>query len=131
MKYAKYLTLAAVVTFTSACSSGIVGNASYIDGRHEMYSNSNNALLGMRLSMDDIKTTRINDFLVINVQLRSKWPWTQDVKYRVHWFDLQGIEVEPERPAWNKIILTGKSEKTIKLTAPSSNVVRAKITVRD
>ncbi len=131
MKTTKGLFLAAGILSLSACTSGIVGQASYIDGRHEMNSNTQNPILGMRVAMDDIKTTRVNDLLVANVQLRNKWSFTQDVKYRVHWFDAEGIEIEPERAVWNEIILTGKSERTVKLTAPTSAAVKTKVTVRD
>lgn len=131
MNQLKSILLIATLSFLSACSAGIVGNASYIDGRHEMESNSQNPILGMRVAMDDIKTTRVNDLLVANVQLRNKWSFTQSVKYRVHWFDIEGIEFEPERSVWNEIKLTGKSERTIKLTAPHSSVVKTQVTVRD
>ena len=123
MKIIKPFIIAAGILSLSACTSGIVGHASYIDGRHEMNSSTQNPILGMRIAMDDIKTTRVNDLLVANVQLRNKWSFTQDVKYRVHWFDSEGIEIEPERAVWNELILTGKSERTVKLTAPNSAAV--------
>lgn len=131
MKLIKPLLLTASISAISACTSGILGEASYIDGRHEMNSQTQNFVVGMRISMDDIKTTRVNDLMVANVQLRNKWPFTQDINYRVHWLDRMDIEIEPERAVWNQLILTGKSERTIKLTAPTPDAVQVKITVRD
>jgi uncharacterized protein YcfL len=127
----KTLCLVGTILFVSACTSGITGNASYIDGRHEMSSRTDNAIVGMRVSIDDIKTSRVNDLMIANVQLRSKWTFTQDIKYRVHWFDKEGTEIEPERAVWNEVVLTGKSERTVKLTAPNSDAVELKVTVRD
>lgn len=131
MKLIKLLLLAASLSAISACTSGILGQASYIDGRHEMNSQTENFVVGMRIAMDDIKTTRVNDLMVANVQLRNKWPFTQDINYRVSWFDKDNIEIEPERAVWNKLILTGKSERTIKLAAPTPDAVQVKVTVRD
>lgn len=131
MKLIKPLLLTVSISAISACTSGILGEASYIDGRHEMNSQTQNFVVGMRISMDDIKTTRVNDLMVANVQLRNKWPFTQDINYRVHWLDRMDIEIEPERAVWNQLILTGKSERTIKLTAPTPDAVQVKITVRD
>lgn len=119
------------ILFLTSCTSGIVGQASYIGGQHEMSSETQNFIIGMRIAMDDIKTTRVNDFLVANVVLRNKWPFSQDIQYRANWFDESGLEVEPERAVWNKLVLTGKSERTVKLTAPTTTAVKVTITVRD
>ena len=127
----KILCLAGALLFANACTSGITGNATYIDGRHEMSSKTNNAIVGMRIALDDIKTSRINDLMVANILLRNKWSFTQDVKVRAHWLDKDGIEIEPERAVWKEIVLTGKSDRTIKLTAPNSNAVEIKVSVRD
>lgn len=131
MKLIKPILLATSLSAISACTSGILGEASYVDGRHEMNSQTQNFVVGMRIAMDDIKTTRVNDLMVANVQLRNKWPFTQDITYRANWFDKDNIEIEPERAVWNKLILTGKTERTVKLTAPTPEAVHVEITVRD
>lgn len=131
MNVIKTLLLLSSMYLLAACTSGITGQASYVNGRHEMSSDTQNFIVGMRIALDDIKTTRVNNLLVANVQLRNKWSFTQDIHYRAHWFDEQGIEVEPERAVWNKLILTGKSERTVKLTAPTEQVTEIKITIRD
>ena len=127
----KTLSLASVLFVLASCTSGIVGQASYIGSQHEMSSETQNFIIGMRIAMDDIKTTRVNDFLVANMVLRNKWPFSQDVQYRASWFDESGLEIEPERAVWNKLVLTGKSERTVKLTAPTTTAVKVTITVRD
>lgn len=131
MHLLKSVFLLTTVFLVSACTSGITGEASYIGTRHEMNSSTQNPVLGMRIALDDIKTTRVNDLLQANIQLRNKWPFSQDVQYRIHWFDEQGMELEPERVVWNKIILTGKSERSIKVTAPTSKAVEVRVTIRD
>jgi uncharacterized protein YcfL len=130
MKKSLSLALASIAILAS-CTSGITGQASYIGNQHEMSTETQNFVVGMRIALDDIKTTRVNDFLVANLQLRNKWPFSQDVQYRAHWFDETGIEIEPERAVWNKVILTGKSERTVKLTAPTTKAVEIKVTIRD
>ncbi len=131
MKSLRNLSLATGLLILTSCTSGIVGQASYVGSQHEMSSETQNFIIGMRIAMDDIKTTRENDFLVANMVLRNKWPFSQDVQYRASWFDENGVEIEPERAVWNKLILTGKSERTVKLTAPTTTAVKVTITVRD
>ena len=127
----KLLAIASGMLILTSCTSGIVGQASYIGSQHEMSSETQNFIIGMRFSMDDIKTTRVNDFMVANVILRNKWPFSQDIQYRASWFDESGLEIEPERAVWNKLVLTGKSERTVQLTAPTTTAVKVTITVRD
>lgn len=131
LKFFRTLSLATALLILASCTSGIVGQASYIGSQHEMSSETQNFIIGMRIAMDDIKTTRENDFMVANMVLRNKWPFSQDVQYRASWFDASGLEIEPERAVWNKLVLTGKSERTVKLTAPTTSAVKVTITVRD
>lgn len=131
MSLIKPTLLLVLLSSIIACTSGITGQASYIGSRHEMSSETQNPIVGMRIALDDIKTTRVNDLLVANIQMRNKWSFSQDIKYRVHWFDEQGIEVEPERAVWNSIVLTGKSSRTVKVTAPDSSAVELKVSIRD
>lgn len=131
MHLIKSVFILAAVLLVSACTSGITGEASYIGTRHEMNSTTQNPILGMRISLDDIKTTRVNDLLQANIQMRNRWPFSQDVQYRIHWFDEQGIEIEPERAVWNKVILTGKSERSIKVSAPTEKAVEVRVSIRD
>ena len=126
------ILLGASILGLSACTSGIIGTASYDrEGKHEMSSSMQNPILGMRVEIDDIITTRVNGFLLANIKFRSKWSFSQDIKYRVHWFDAEGIEIDPERPNWNNIVLTGKAEKTIKVTSPNDKAIELKVFVRD
>jgi uncharacterized protein YcfL len=128
----QFLLLLTVTLGFTACTSGLTGTASYDDqGRYEMETTTQNAVLGSRLSIDDIKTSRVNDLMVANIQFRSKWSFSQEIKYRVHWFDQEGIEVFPERASWDSLVLTGKSERTVKVTAPSSVVTKLKVYVRN
>lgn len=126
----QYLLLLMLTLGFTACTSGITGTASYDEqGRYEM--ETQNPVLGSRLAIDDIKTSRINDLLVANIQFRSKWPFTQEIKYRVHWFNKEGIESFPERASWTSLELTGNSERTIKVTAPATDVTSLKVYVRN
>ena len=135
MTYKKSFQYLLLLTFAfgfSACTSGITGTASYDEqGRYEMETSVQNPILGARLSVDDIKTSRVNDLLVANIQFRSKWSFSQEIKYRVHWFDQEGMEVYPERANWNSVELTGKSERSVQVTAPNSAVTSLKVYVRN
>lgn len=131
-RFLKLMTALAGLVVLSACSSGIIGNASYTaDGKHEMSTSIQNPILGMRIEINDIITARTNEFLVADIRFKNKWGFSQDFKYRIHWYDVDGMEIKPDNPSWANIVLTGKSERTVKVTSPTTSATHLKVFVRD
>lgn len=64
-------------------------------------------VLGSRLLVDDITTTKAEGRARGIVTLSSNYKGDQHVQYRFYWYDDDGLEVNAKQAAWKKVIVRG------------------------
>lgn len=126
----------AAVLSGCATTAGIEGSAATTwgpDGERQTskFVVINNEKLAKGIQIVDMKSGFAGDLMKANVTLVSKNTDTLSFQYKFAWFDLQGMEINPDAGAWKPLILYGNETKTIQGVAPNPTAREYKIKIRD
>lgn len=69
-------------------------------------------------------------FLVASVRLRNGHPKDVRTRYKFRWFDLSGVEVQPEGRVWEERVVRGGDAETLSATAPDMSAAGYSVRVR-
>lgn len=91
----------------------------------------NNSSLARNIEIDAIDSAMAGNMMRAQVSLHSKDRDTVSIQYRFAWFDIQGIEINPNAGAWKPFLLYGREKRTIQGLAPDPRAKEFKISIRE
>ncbi len=90
-----------------------------------------NAELGKKLHISEVKSRKTNGLLEINLALTSSYKKSQQLQYHFKWFDKDGFVLEANKAPWKPLELHGFQTATVKGLAPSVAVESFSVYVRE
>lgn len=91
----------------------------------------NNARLGRRIQVVDVRHEYAGDLLKPGVTLASKYAGTLKFQYKFAWFNAAGLEIDPDGGAWTPVLLLGNETRTVQGVAPNAEAKAFKIKIRE
>ncbi|WP_232299997.1 YcfL family protein [Colwellia sp. MT41] len=89
-----------------------------------------NAELGKKLHISDIRSRSHNDLLEINLSLTSTYKKSLQLQYQFQWFDNDGFVIEAGKSPWQFLDLHGMQTATVPGLAPTTKVASFSLYVR-
>ncbi|MGL4205985.1 MAG: YcfL family protein [Aeromonadaceae bacterium] len=84
-----------------------------------------------RLTLSLQQQVRREERLQLAVRLKSNIAYDQTLQYRVDWFDMAGMPVEPDSGHWQPLVLHGGEQKVIQAVALLPSATSFRFSVRD
>ena len=73
--------------------------------------------LNCLVAFSDIKTVPVGTLIKAQVTVTSLAPYTQNLEYKVVWFDKNGMEIDASGQSWKPFVLNNKETKGIQAVA--------------
>ena len=128
-----FVMLTGVLLFgVAGCSQNTSGLSLAIDELNtESKVKVDNQSLANKLTLEQVKTKRVNGLLVVQANVTSKKSGDQKLQYKFYWFDSSGFEVERDKEPWRPLQLHGSQQVTVQGIAPLSSVEKADLYIRE
>jgi len=127
-----YAALAASAAILAGCSTtagtSIVTN--HADGSSALY--EGNTRLANRVSVDGVTYDRTPTGMNrVNMRVSSLTQKTQDLQYRISWYNSEGMEIDGASRTYRPLILQGMDTVTVTGVANSPEAVKSRIRIRE
>jgi len=118
----------------SACQStrrGTANTYTFTEGHHAMVADVNDSRFADRIQVLGPRTVRATpgERIVAQFELHNARSNRIRIEYDIDWFDQNGVEVEFPG-GWTPLSLSGGSNHSVRLTAPTTAVTSWKLQVR-
>jgi len=128
------LALVSGLLALGACQStrrGTANTYTFTEGHHAMVADVHDSHFADRIQVQDPRTVRANpgERIVAQFELHNARSNRIRIEYDIDWFDQNGVEVEFPG-GWTPLSLSGGSNHSVRLTAPTPAVTSWKLQVR-
>lgn len=130
-------TLVASMLFITGCqnvppvTSG-VGSEQITPGqKYQKHLKVDNAELGNKLHISDIRSRQNNELLELNLSLTSTYKKTLNLQYQFTWFDKDGFIIEANKSPWKPMALHGMQTETVAALAPNAKATSFSLYIRE
>lgn len=90
-----------------------------------------NARLAHRVKVTNVTYDEVNGLKRVHITLASDRNMRLHVDYRICWFDVNGMEIDPQTKPYRNLILEGHDAVTVTGVANSPAAVSSKLRVRE
>jgi len=135
MKSSKKLIAAAMLAFGLACltgcrnTSGTVVRTDHLTGTSSII--EENGRLAHHVDVMNITYDEVNGLKRAHITLASNRNRRLRVDYRICWFDVNGMELDPQTKTYRNLILEGRDAVTVTGVANSPAAVSSKLRLRE
>jgi uncharacterized protein YcfL len=97
----------------------------------EKYVSVDNSTLANRLSLTQSLARYNNQYLQVNVTVKSDYHKSQKLQYQFSWFDNEGFELDAGKQNWQAIDLHGGQQTQLTGLAKNKQATHFKLYIRD
>lgn len=110
-------------------TSGTIAKTDHLTGSSSII--AENARLAHRVNVTNITYDEVNGLKRVHITVASDRNKRLRVDYRICWFDINGMEIDPQTKTYRNLILEGRDAVTVTGVANSPAAVSSKLRVRE